>query len=136
MNYFKGSASSFGKILFKKPVKSSKDEAKKSEESNDDEMSKKKTSEIDMIFNLNKEGKEKSENDETESKETESESIKIINSESTTESLNRKRFVDNQAGGKLQSTSLSAIEVRKKEQKESNKKMLSFYDLENEDEEE
>ena len=122
--------------MFKKPVKSSKDEEKTTEEKNNEDTTKNKASEIDMIFNLDKEGKEKSENDDVESKETQSESIKQINAESTTESLNRKRFVDNQPTSKHQKTSLSAIEVRVKEQIESKKKMLSFYDLENEEEDE
>ena len=131
---FEDSASSFGKILFKKPVKVTKDESQKIEENESEEANKKKTSDIDMIFNLDKEGKEKTDNDDAESKEDKVEPIKQINAESTSESLNRKRFVDNQTSGKHQRSSLSAIEVRKKEQKESQKKMLSFYDLENEDE--
>ena len=126
-------ANSFGKILFKKPQKKID-----LEKLNQEEISEKKQSELDLIFNLDKNGveipKEVEEAGETE------EVVKkkmLLNEENEgdvkyglQEPPVKKRFIDGQTS---KVTNISAAKVLEREAKCGNKKLLSFYDHEEEE---
>lgn len=140
------SASSFGKILFKKP-------SKKVEQSEPETLTKaadSKPSEIDLIFNLNKEGKEIIQEEEKEKEE-----IPVTNSSENKEIVEKKKFLEEEQDQQLKyglqeppvkkrfidgktnkTTSLSAAQVFSREAKSGNKKLLSFYNEEDEENEE
>ncbi len=121
-------ASSFGKILFKKPVKK---ENKIETSASSQEDLEKKTSEIDLIFNLDKNGAEIQALEKVETAEG-----KILLNEENKDDIKyglqeppvKKRYID---GPTLKVTSKSASKVLALEAK-CDKKLLSFYDEEEE----
>lgn len=129
--------SSFGKILFKR--------RKKPEEESEETDTLPKTSEIDNIFNL-KDGEEQVEEPET-SEETEEVSEKevvlpkkkLLADECETDikfglqPAKKLRFCDRPTS---QVTNMSAAKVLAREAKAGNKKLLSFYDEEEDEAEE
>jgi hypothetical protein len=138
-------ASSFGKILFKRPQKKNANPEVPPEEteSKSAEESAPKKSEIDLIFNLDKDGAEKKEEEieETseEDKEKQATKKKFLDDEETVikpglqEPVAKKRFVD---GPTTKVTTLHPSKVLAREAKAGNKKLLSFYDEEEEEQEE
>ncbi len=139
--HFVDAASSFGKILFKKPKKKSEISNELTSQNLEKELvDSKKSNEIDLIFNLNEEGIEKEQpNLESESNkdplkkkylEDEEQQSKIYGLQ---EPPVKKRFID-KPNNKV--TTLSASKVLAREAKAGNKKLLSFYDEEEEEKEE
>lgn len=116
--------------MFKKPKKNSSEDTV-------EESSSKKTSEIDLIFNLNEKGEEQTETVEENSlgEETQTKKIYLDNEEEIKAGLQpaKKRFID---GPTAKTTNLSAAKVLARESKAGNKKLLSFYDEEQEEIEE
>jgi len=134
---FQDAASSFGKILFKR-------RKKPGEEDDPIEGEKKpKTSQLDLIFNLKNgeeqpELEEESEPTETDEKETIIIKKKLLQDEEPDVKYGlqqpaKKRFCD---GPTSKTTTLPAAKVLAREAKAGNKKMLSFYDEEEEEAEE
>lgn len=129
--------SSFGKILFKRRKKEGDIDDTKSD-------SKPKAAELDLIFNL-KDGEEKPEDEEKteESSELNNETVvkkKMLDDEEDKESQyglqappKKQRFCDRDAN---KVTSHSAAKVLAREAKAGNRKLLSFYDEEEEEIEE
>ncbi|CAF0729442.1 unnamed protein product [Brachionus calyciflorus] len=119
------SASSFGKIIFKRP--------KKNTEIENTETSKiSSTSEINQIFNLNEKGEEVVEPKQEEKKEIVEEPVKKIylEQDETKSGLQppvKKRFIDQ---NNSKPTSLAPSKVLAREAKAGNLKLLSFYDEE------
>ncbi|RNA06438.1 hypothetical protein BpHYR1_000369 [Brachionus plicatilis] len=126
-------ASSFGKILFKKPKKNIPEEEKT------EESSTKKPSEIDLIFNLSEKGEEPAEAVEEKSPTAEEAQKQKVYLQDEQKEIpaglqpGKKRFID---GPTSKTTNLSAAKVLARESKAGNKKLLSFYDEEQEEVEE
>lgn len=139
------SASSFGKILFKKPAKKNKEEASTSEAAAETSEIAPRASEIDLIFNLDKEGKEKpadetEQGDNSETVEAKKPKKILLDDEEDKEKTYglqeppvKKRFIDRV---KTKVETLPAKKVLERESKAGNKKLLSFYDEEEEEFEE
>lgn len=140
------SFSSTGKILFKKPTKTSGAETQPStsgggggEGEGEEQKQEKITTELDTIFSL-KEGKESSpvEGDGEETvKVVPKKKIYLEDEEkaAATSEAKRSRLVDRLAESKA-ACSLSASKVLAREAKSGNRKLLSFYDQEEEENEE
>ena len=132
----KDSASSFGKILFKRPPKKDADASAKEVDSKP-----KSSSEIDLIFNLNKEGQEIPVEPAEQSESEVVAKKKILLDDEDKDKVQyglqeppaKKRFID---GPTSRTTSVSAAKVLAREAKAGNKKLLSFYDEEEEEVEE
>lgn len=118
--------------MFKKPKKNI------SEEANENPATK-KGSELDLIFNLNEQGEEQTETiEENLSKNQEAEPNKVYLQNEQEEikaglQPGKKRFID---GPTAKTTNLSAAKVLARESKVGNKKLLSFYEEEQEEIEE
>jgi len=130
------SASSFGKIVFKRP--------KKASDTVEETKDKIKTSELNSIFNLDENGEEKVKEDiESEAQDEEESPMpkkKHLDDEDDKNQQygleqppTKKRFID---GPTSKTTSISAAKVLAREAKAGNKKLLSFYDEEEEEIEE
>jgi len=135
-------ASSFGKILFKRPSKKQAETAT-TEEASTSEAAKK--TELDLIFNLDNEGKEIEKTEEEKEGGTD-ETAPVVKKKillddeeepgkkyGLQEPPAKKRFIDNQ---KSKVETHSAKRVLERESKSGNKKLLSFYDEEEEEIEE
>ena len=129
-------ANSFGKILFKKPQKKSATEPESATtEIANEHSAEKKQSEIDLIFNLDKNGAEIPK--EAADEEAEVTTKKTLLNEESEENVkyglqeppSKKRYID---GPTTKVTSISASKVLAREAKCGNKKLLSFYDEEEE----
>lgn len=135
-------ASSFGKILFKRPSKKVNTEVESEPSSSTEAI---KRTEIDLIFNLNEKGEEEPEEEKSEKEGEEGETSeqvikKKIYLDNEQEQIKaglqppaKKRFID---GPTSKVTNLSASKVLARESKAGNKKLLSFYDEEQEELEE
>lgn len=151
------SFSSFGKILFKRPAKKSTTSGETVEASTSgtqEQKQEKISAELDSIFNLSK--KEEDEKKEGEVTNEADEESNVVTSEENKKAAEKKklylqdeekaagsfglqpvakkRFVDRIGDSKA--TNLSAAKVLAREAKSGNKKLLSFYDQEEEENEE
>lgn len=137
LSFSKDAGSSFGKILFKKPGKKNTEPEDSQAATSQD----KKRTEIDLIFNLDEKGEEKPEEEEEKEEEAkEQEVIKKKYLEDEQEEIKaglqpptKKRFID---GPTTKVTNTSASKVLSRESKAGNKKLLSFYDEEQDEFEE
>lgn len=118
--------------MFKKPKKNISEEA-------DEKTTSKKTSEINLIFNLNEQGEEKTETTEENqsvNQETQQKQVYLQDEQDEIKAglqPGKKRFID---GPTSKTTNLSAAKVLARESKAGNKKLLSFYEEEQEEVEE
>ena len=127
--------------MFKKPQKKT---AESSNIENSQEETNNKRAEIDLIFNLDKEGNEIQKEEEIDNDQSEIEQVskkKFLDDEDTEISyglqIKKTRFIDRQSTAKSSTAdSLPAAKVLARESKAGNKKLLSFYDEEQEEIEE
>lgn len=142
------SFASRGKILFKRPTKKTDGESSSEQPCTSDStvQQEKIAAELDSIFELNKKEDEEGKEEEKEKEETETKAApekkkiylddeeKAVKEGLSQPSAKRTRLVDRLAEGKV-SNSLSAAKVLAREAKAGNRKLLSFYDEEEEENE-
>lgn len=133
------SASSFGRILFKRPNKKTSENNPTTSADAEQQVKRK---EIDLIFNLDQEGKEVVEEEPDQEQEAPVQKKKTLLGDDEEpiqygliqQPATKKRFVDQIATTKRSDQAhIPAAKVLAREAKIGNKKLLSFYDEEQEE---